>query len=167
MHAPPYHKKRTWQRFLAGAVIGAILSYWIFIYMYGTMYEQLLEQKLELESRVTDLENQNAALLEDNENLDERTAEAATVEAVEITITNGEELSLDRLIVHQLEEMLKEELSHLIGEDLSLISGSDRLLVSTIQNKGFSIDQFTYYFTVTKLIMSQTIRLEVEAKQSS
>ncbi|MFD1038112.1 sporulation membrane protein YtrI [Virgibacillus byunsanensis] len=167
MHIPPYHKKPSWQRFLIGIVIGGIIAYCIVIFMYGAMYERLLEQNLDLQSQVTELKNQNEALLEDKEDLDEKAKEPLVINTVEVKITNEEQLRLDRLIIHQLEEMVKQEISHVIGQDINVIDKSDQLLISTIENKGFTVDDFTYYFDVSKLTISQTVKLTVEAKVSN
>ncbi|UJL45052.1 hypothetical protein KFZ58_11545 [Virgibacillus sp. NKC19-16] len=167
MHIPPYHKKATWQRFFIGTVIGAILSYGVYLYIYGSLYEQLLEENLELEAEVTELERQNEALTQDKEDLDEQTQQPITVETIEINITNDEELRLDRLIVHQLEDLINEEINHLIGENVTMIDDSSQLLRSSIENKGFTVDDFTYYFEVTQLTVSRNMILTVEATLSN
>ncbi|MFD1362248.1 sporulation membrane protein YtrI [Lentibacillus salinarum] len=162
MHIPPYHKKATWQRFLVGTFIGAVIAYCLFVYMHGTMYGQLLEENRDLKSEVSELKNQNEALLEDNESLDEQSKEPIKVETIEITITNEEDLP-DKLIIHDLEELMKEEIEHIIGKDLSIISESDGLLEATIQNKVFKVDDFEFQFTVEKLYLTPTVKISVEA----
>ncbi|WP_373893051.1 sporulation membrane protein YtrI [Virgibacillus sp. CBA3643] len=164
MHIPPYHKKATWQRFFVGGVIGAILAYGIYLYIYGSLYEQLLEENLELEAEVTELEKQNEALTQDKEDLDAQREQPIIVETIEINITNDEELRLDRLIVHQLEELINEEINHLIGENVTIIDESSQLLRSSVENKGFTVDDFTYYFDVAQLTVSRNMILTVEAK---
>ena len=161
MHIPPYHKKPSWQLFFAGAFIGGIIAYFILIYMYGTMYEELLVENLELSSQVNDLKEQNAALLQDKEDLSEKSEEPLTINSISVTIVDGERLKLDRLIEHQLEEMVKEQISHIIGQEISIIDKSDQLLQSTIENKGFTIDDFTYYFEVKKLTISTDLKIEI------
>ncbi|MBR3119554.1 sporulation membrane protein YtrI [Oceanobacillus profundus] len=161
MHIPPYHKKPSWQLFFAGAFIGGIIAYFILIYMYGTMYEELLAENLELSSQVNDLKEQNAALLQDKEDLSEKSEEPLTINSISVTIVDGERLKLDRLIEHQLEEMVKEQISHIIGQEISIIDKSDQLLQSTIENKGFTIDDFTYYFEVKKLTISTDLKIEI------
>ena len=162
MHIPPYHKKTTWQRFFVGTFVGAIVAYVLFVYMHGTMYGQLMEENRNLKSEVTELRNQNEALLEDNENLDEQSQEPIKVESIDITITNEEDLP-DRLIIHDLEELMKEEIGHIIGKDLSIISESDGLLEATIENKVFTVDDFEFQFTVEKLYLTPTVKISVEA----
>lgn len=166
MHIPPYHKKRSWQLVMFGAVIGAIIAYFIIIYMYGAMYEKLLAENIELEAQVTKLQNHNDALLKDNKDLDEKSQEPLTVNAIELNI-DGDELRLDRLIKRQLEELIKEEINHVIGQEISVVGKSDQLLIATIENKAFTIDDFTYYFTINRLIIDETIHITLEAKLSN
>lgn len=166
MHIPPYYKKESWQRFFIGTFVGAVIAYVIFIYMYGSMYEKLYEENIDLQSQVSTLKKQNDALLEDNEDLDEKSKDPITINAIEIDITNAEELRLDSLIILQLEEMIKDEIGHIIGQDLSIVTKSDQLLLSTIENKTYTVDDFSYHFEVTKLTISQTVRITVETKLS-
>ncbi|WP_088050853.1 sporulation membrane protein YtrI [Virgibacillus dakarensis] len=167
MHIPPYHKKAIWQRFFVGALIGAVIAYCVFAYMYNTMYERLLENNLELKSQVTDLKNQNDALLKDKKDLDEKNKKELTVESIEVTVTNAKNLKLDHLTAHQMEDIIKAEINQIIGQEVRIIDESSELLTSTIENKEFAINDFTYSFTVTKIAITQTVKIEVEAKTSS
>jgi len=166
MHFPRYHQKKSWQRFIFGVIIGAIIAYVIFLFMYGKMYERLLEKNYNLKSHISELESQNEALLEDKKDLDEKTKEPVTVERIEISITNDKQLRLDRLIIHQLEDMIRKEIDHIIGEDIEIIADSDELLIATIENKSFAIDDMTYQFTVKRLTIAPTLKLSLKAKIS-
>lgn len=163
MHFPRYHHKKSWQRFFLGLITGIIISYVIILYMYGAMYEQLVEKNLKLHGEVTELEDLYESLLQDREDEDEARRMQSIVETIEITITNHKELKLDRLLIHQFSELIKAELKHIIGMDLSVLAASDQLLISTIEKKAFTIDDFTYYFDVEKLIISQTVKLQLSA----
>lgn len=166
MHIPPYHKKPSWQRFLVGAAIGAILSYIVIMYMYGSQYEKLIANNYELQAQVTKVKAQNEALLKDKEDLSEKSNQSLTVQDIEVEITNGADLKLDRLITFQLEEMIKAAIYSIIGEKIEVVAASDNLLESTIENKGFTVDDFTYYFDITKLAFTQTVKITVKAKLS-
>lgn len=167
MHIPPYYKKESWQRFFIGAFLGAVIAYMIIIYMYGSMYEKLYAENLELSSQIKSLQTQNEALLKDKDDLSEKSKEPLAVNTIEIEITNEEKLRLDSLIVYQLEEMIKEEINHIIGQDISVVENSHQLLISTIENKKFSVDEFSYFFQVTRLtIISQRVKITVETKLS-
>jgi hypothetical protein len=167
MHIPPFYKKTTWQRFFAGTLIGGIIAYGVLLYMYGAMYEELLAQNRSFQSEITDLQNQNEALIEDREELDEMAEKVLTIDTVEVSIANSEELRLDRLLIHDLEEMVKQEVNHIIGQDLSVIGQSDMLLVSTIENKEYTIDDFNYELDVKLLTIWETVRITVEATHTN
>src|SRR5699024_9443328 len=128
----------------------------------GTMYEQLLEEKVELQSQVDDLKNQNKSLLEEQKDLGEKSKEPATIDSIEITIDNEDELRLDPLMRHELKTQIKDEINHIVGKDLNIIAKSDRLLISTIENKTFSIDEFTYDLEVVTLIIGSTVKIPLK-----
>lgn len=167
MHIPTFHKKKGWQRFLLGFFTGVVIAYCIIMFMYGSMYEKLFEKNLALASQVAELEDLYESLLQDQKEEDEKNKKQLTIESIEIEITNADELKLDRLIIHQLTEMVKQEIKHIIGQDITIISESDQLLFSTIENKAFTIDDFTYYFEIKKLTISKTVTLQMVGKLSN
>lgn len=167
MHVPPLHKRKSWQRFLTGGFIGAILAYAIFIYMYGTMYEKLFEEKIHLESEMEELKSQNEALLQDKKDLDKEKDENETVEEIEIQIANKDELQIDRLLIHQLEGKVQESIKHIIGQEIDLVGESEDLLISTLEKQVISIDDFTYEFRVRRLIVSKKVKLTLDASIES
>lgn len=167
MHIPPYYRRSTWQRFFVGVFFGSIISYFVLIYMYGTMYEERLAENMELASELRELKDQNAALLKDKKDLDEKSQEPLTVSSIAININEGEQLKIDRLIEIQLEEMIIEEINHLIGQEVAIINKSDQLLVSAIENKGFTIEDVTYYFDINKLMIAAEMEISVIPKLSS
>lgn len=164
MHIPPYYKKPSWQRFFVGAVCGGIIAYVILIYMYGSMYESLLEENKQLKSRVSELTLQNEALTKDKEDLTEKTNKALVIESIEIDIDNWEKYKMDRLTVYELEELIKEEINHLIGEKVSIVAESDFLLERAIENKSYKLNDVIYYFNISKMTISETLKLTLEAK---
>ncbi|HLT55764.1 MAG TPA: hypothetical protein VK057_06605, partial [Bacillota bacterium] len=100
----------------------------------------------------------------DKEDLNEKANEPRVVESIVVQITNWDSLRLDRLIIHQLEELIKEEINYIVGRDVELISEMDELLISTIENKAFTVDDFTYYFQVEKLTIARKVKLSVFAE---
>lgn len=160
IHLPPYHKLPSWQRFFAGVLLGAILAYPILLYMYGSMYEELLVENTKLTAEVEELKKQNEALLKDQEQLEA----PLTVETLDISIINGEDFKMDRLITHQLEQLIQDEIDYLIGEELNYVARSEHLIISAIENKPFTVDEFVYYFEVTLLTIGPNMKINVQAK---
>lgn len=159
MHIPPYYKKKTWQMFFIGVFVGGIIGYFVLLYMYSSMYEELLEKNYDLREALIDLREQNEVLLKNQE----QQVSELTVKEIEIIIENEELLKNDSLLVSKLKTLIKEEISYLIGTDVLIISASEALLLAAIENKAFSIDNVTYRFTVTRLTISQTLKIVVEA----
>lgn len=167
MHIPRYYRKPGWQRFLVGIFFGALISYWIVLFMYGTMYERLLEENSKIQQKLNNAENKILALEKDNVDLNEKSKQKITVEEIDLVILNAEELKIDTLLQHQLEGLVKEEIQDIIGRDVASLTESDSLIMSSIENKTFRVDDFTYYFVIERLIISPTIRIVVKAKVSN
>lgn len=163
MHIPRIYNRRGWQRFFVGTFFGAVFAYLTLLYMYGSMQEDMLQEQLELSSRIKELERQNKSLLSDNQDLDDLRKEETTIKDIQVKITNKEKLKIDRLLIHQLEEIIIDEIDHLIGQSANTVADSDTLLVSTIENKRFTVDDFSYQMEVEKLIISKQIYLELKA----
>lgn len=164
MHIPPYFKKESWQRFFIGTFFGAVLAYFIVIYMYGQMYEELLEKNMELQSELSDVKKQNESLLEANEDLDEQSKKPITIEEISMEVMNKEELKLDTFTIHKIEDMIKKEIDHLIGQKVKVVSESEDLLISAIENKTYDVNDLSYRFEIVKLTISTHIKMTLEAK---
>lgn len=157
MHVQPYHKKRSVQHFLLGIFVGAIIAYLIFTYMHAKMYEDVLLDKIQLKTKITEIERQNEVLLQAKEDLQEESL--LTIDSIEITFDNTKELKLDRLITHQFDDLIKQELQEIIGKDSQSVANNDEMLIMLIENKKYVIDDLTYEFKVRKLTISNKIRL--------
>lgn len=163
MHIPPYHKKRNWQIMLTGIWIGAIIGYIVLIFMYGRMYEQVLTEKVQLQTKISELERQNEALLEDKEDLEEKSS--PVVLSVSIEFLNSEKLHLDKLTTHQLEDVIKRELDPVIGNSVESIEENNQLIIDQIEDKTFTIDDLSYELEVKKITIMKTMKLVLFVKQ--
>lgn len=162
MHIPPYHKKRSWQILFLGMFIGAVIAYLLVIFMYGSMYETSLSDQMQLQTKVNELTRQNQALMEDKEDLEEKTD--PTILSIHLQFLNEEDLHLDRLITHQLEDLLQNELSAVIGREVDSVAENDRLLIDLIEKQMFTIDDLSYSFEVKKISISTKLRLSLQVK---
>src|SRR5690625_73883 len=162
MHVPPFYKKRSYQIFFVGMFIGAIIAYIMLLFMHSKMYEELLFEHTELQAKVSELENQSDLLLEDKEEMEEKSTTIVT--SIHIEFTNDEELKFDRLITLQLEDAIKNELADVIGKSVQSVSESDDLLVTVIENKSFTIDDQSYQFEVKKVSISEQLKFLLEGK---
>lgn len=164
MYIPNEFKKRTGQFFILGLGIGAIIAYLLFTFMYGKTYGQLLEDHLSLKAELTELTEQNEALLQDKEEMSEQSKDDVTVQSIDMTFLNPADLKLDRLMLHQFDEILLREISHIIGQNITTLSENDQLLISTIENKTVTLTESNYSFEVTKLIIAQHVKITLNIK---
>ncbi|WP_407269170.1 sporulation membrane protein YtrI [Radiobacillus sp. PE A8.2] len=155
MHIPPYYKRASWQRFFVGTVVGAIVAYCVFVYMYGEFHERWVEENLELRSDYNDLKLNYDSLQESKQQLDEEAKKKITIETITISIDNKKQLKLDNdsLTAHQLVEQMKQQISDVIGRDILSLSENYKLLEAAIQNKIYKVDEFMYEASVTHLFI--------------
>lgn len=139
---------------------GAVIAYIVLIFMYGKMYENLMTENIKLNSEIQDLERRNEALLQDKESLEERNF---IIQSIEIEFSNAEELRMDRLIIHQLENLIKNEIDQIIGKEIDSVADNDELLITVIENKTFTIDDLSYEFEVVKMSITERLRITLEA----
>src|SRR5690625_2321082 len=162
MHIPPYHKKRSWQIFFLGTFTGAVITYSLIMFMYGTMYENLLIEQSELQTKFNEVKAQNEALLEDKEKLEEKSN--FIIKSIEVTFLNDQQLKLDRLSTHQFETMVKQELHYIIGKEVKSISDNDNLLISVIENKTYTVDDKSYHIEIKRISISDQVKLTLIVK---
>lgn len=162
MHIPPYHKKRSWQIFLIGLFTGSVIAYIILVIMYGKMYEAVIAEKIALTSSYNELKRQNEALIEDKEQLQDKSI--LTVKSIDIFYENDGEFRFDRLMIHQLNDLIQQELNDIVGKEVKTISANSELLVTVIENKTFTIDELSYQFEVRKLTITEQVVIHLFVK---
>ncbi|WKB36765.1 hypothetical protein QS257_07435 [Terrilactibacillus sp. S3-3] len=67
MRIPPYYRMPDWQRFLAGIVIGILIGFSFFMFLFGMAQERQMNTIREQASQIKTLEEHKKALLEDEE----------------------------------------------------------------------------------------------------
>jgi len=162
MQIPPFYKYKSYQIFILGALSGAIIAYIVLLYMHGKMYENVLVEQVELKMEIKEIRKQNEILIDDKEEMEAQSE--ATVKGIQINFENAKELKFDRLSTLQLENMVKNELANVIGKTIQSVSESDDLLVTVIENKTFTIDDYSYQFEVKKISISEQIKLTLEGE---
>ncbi|MFB1050843.1 sporulation membrane protein YtrI [Paraliobacillus sp. JSM ZJ581] len=162
MHIPPFYKRESWQRFLAGTFVGAILAFFVFVYMYGQLYEGWVEENLELRAQLQEIKSNYKALEENNKQLDQRYQQRTTVSSIEITILNQKQLDLDDLIIREFEEIIKLEINEAIGKEVDDLSKNYSFLIRTLENKIYRIHNFSYQANVQHLFIKETLEVHIK-----
>src|SRR5690554_5880886 len=121
MKIPPLYRFRSWQLVFFGCVIGAILSWLIFIYMYGEMQEKQVQTIRKQNEEIIDLKKEKKIWQEDFQKLNEKNLKLLTVQEIYIKVVNADKYRLDSLSVFEIEESIKEDISMMLAKDLSLV----------------------------------------------
>ncbi|SFG09182.1 hypothetical protein SAMN05216353_12249 [Halobacillus alkaliphilus] len=162
MHIPPLYRKKEWRRFFAGMVFGAVIGYLFFLFIYGQLQEKYTEEHIELNSKLSEMEAKYEGML--NNQKEETENHPLTVVDISVSYTNAKKLEIDLLTQHQLTTLVKEQLTSVPGKDLTVVADQVDLMISTIENKNYVVDDFTYELKVAKLIASEVIQIHLEIK---
>jgi len=162
MRIPPFYRFRSWQLIFFGAIIGAILSWLIFLYMYGEMQEKQVQTIRKQNEEIMDLRKEKKIWQEDFQKLNEKNQKLLTVQEIYIKVVNADKYKLDSLSVFEIEESIKEDISMVLAKDLSLVYSTRELLERTIENKPVKIKDKRYKLQVKNMVFYTLLTIEVE-----
>ncbi|MBM4762544.1 sporulation membrane protein YtrI [Bacillus sp. B15-48] len=162
MRIPPYYRKPSWQRFFAGMVIGAFLSWCVFLYMHGVMIEDKTAYISKLEGDLKQ-EKRNVKIWQDDyKKLNEKNLDQLTIQNIEIKILNGEKYGLDSLAVYEAEEEIKEYLNFFLAKDLDFVYKSRDLIQKMIENKVVPLNGKRYRLSITSMFVYTTVSIQIK-----
>ncbi|MGM0874889.1 MAG: sporulation membrane protein YtrI [Bacillota bacterium] len=162
MRIPPHYQQPTWQRFFAGAAIGAIISWGVFLFIFGVIQE---EHKTKIDKQQLDiqkLERNIEIYQEEYTKLNKEAQQKVTIQNIEVHLTNGDKYLFKDFMIKNIEEKVKKDLSDLIAKDMESVYSNHILIERTIENKIFKIDEKEYKLEMTKFMLFTTISIEVE-----
>lgn len=109
MRVPSFYRSKSFQRMLFGAVVGAILSWLFFLYVYGQMQEEQVTTIRKQQEQIANLEKEKNIWQEDFKKLNEKNKELLTVQELSIKITNASKYKIDPLSLFEAEEEIKKK----------------------------------------------------------
>jgi len=164
MRIPPYYHYPSWQRFFAGVIIGGIISWLIFLYMFGVLQEEQAKIIKKQQDEIADLEKEKQIWQNDFAELNKKNKELLTVHEIKVKIINYERFNIDPLSVYEKEEEVKEDLSIMLAKDLDFVFKSRDLLKRVIQNKTIKINDKRYSLEIHELFIYTTLTVHLEIK---
>ncbi|MGQ4666007.1 sporulation membrane protein YtrI [Metabacillus halosaccharovorans] len=162
MRIPPHYQQPTWQRFFAGAAIGAIISWGVFLFIYGVNQEKHSTIINEQKQKIQELQNDKKIYQEEYTKLNKEAQKKLTIQEIKIHLTNGDRYLFKDFRIKNIENSIKEDLSDLITKDIESVSSSQLLIERTIENRIFEFDGKKYKLELTKLLLHTTLYIEVE-----
>lgn len=163
MRIPPYYKNQAVQRFFAGMVIGGVISWCIFVFIFGVWQERYSSEIKTQKATIEDLEREKKIWQEEFAAQNKTTEEKLTVEGIVVKINNTdkEKYDIKPFNALEMEDAIKEDLSTIIAKDLDMVYKSRALLKKSIENKVVESDKKRYKFKVTELIIYTTVHVEL------
>ncbi|WP_353408100.1 sporulation membrane protein YtrI [Bacillus velezensis] len=161
MRIPEYYKKPGWQRFFAGMMCGAIVSWLLFLFTYGTFQEEqvtLIEKQRE---HARDLKNQISIYQKDLHKLNEDNKQRLLIQSVDVKLINGEKYRIAQPDKMKFEEQVKDNISEVITKDIESVYKTKELLKRTIENKIYTINEKEFKAEVKELTIYTRLSVEI------
>jgi hypothetical protein len=162
MRIPPFYRLPSWQRFFAGMVVGGVISWMIFIYMFGAMHENQTKLIEEQKNEISKYKNTLSYLQEEYKQLNEENEEQLTIQEVKIKIQNPTKTKIELLSIHETEDRLSEDLRSLINKDLESVYGNRDLIRKIIENKTVKLNEKSFNLKVREMYFWTTTQITLE-----
>ncbi|PKG24991.1 sporulation membrane protein YtrI [Niallia nealsonii] len=163
MRVPPFYRSASVQRFFAGMVIGGVIAWCIFLFMFGVSQERYSKEIKTQKETINELKAEKEIWQKEFSNLNKKTEKKLTIQDLVVKINNKDQKKYDinSVSVHEMQNTIKEDLSSIIAKDMELVFKSKDLLRKSIENKVFVSDGKRYKFKVTELFIYTTIYIEI------
>ncbi|EJT17905.1 hypothetical protein B353_26156 [Bacillus anthracis str. UR-1] len=161
MRVPSANTAKRWYLVLAGAAVGGVLSWFIFLYIYGVFQE---EQAIKIAEQREIIEKQEAklhVLLEDQEKLNTENKRLLTIQEIKIKLINQEKYDLDNLTIENMTTSIHNDLQHLLTKNIQSIAKNKDLLKKVIENKTYKHYDRLYRFKVDTISFDTVLEISI------
>ena len=162
MRIPPLYRRPAWQRFFAGMAVGGVISWCIFLYIYGVWQEKNTELIRTQAKEIIDLNGEKKIWQEEYKEINKRNIEQLTVQKINIRIANWEKYKLDSLSVLETEDSVRDDISMMIAKDIETVYKSKDLLKKIIENKPIKINDKRYKLKVKEMVFYTNLSIQLE-----
>ncbi|TYR82166.1 DNA repair protein [Priestia megaterium] len=159
------YKRSDWQRFLAGLVLGAIISWGVFLIIYGTLQHEQAKELAKLRHDLHQANKDIALWQEDVKALNKKMKENLIIQEVKVHLTNSKKYKLDSLTEFNIEASAEEEAQHLIAQDIESAYETRNVLKKAIENKKYEFDKTIYEIEVHQIYFFTTFSIEIQIKK--
>ncbi|MFD0768319.1 sporulation membrane protein YtrI [Bacillus sp. CGMCC 1.60114] len=164
MRVPTFLPNR-WKLFLGGAAVGGILSWIIFLYIYGVFQEEQTKTLEKQQAIIKKLTNDLHVLIEDQNKENEKNKKVLTIQEIEVEIVNHDKYNLDSLTVETLKTSIRDDLRHLLTQNIQSVANNKELLKKVIENKVYKYYDRVYRFEIETVSFDTTLEISVNIKQ--
>ncbi|MFD2213675.1 sporulation membrane protein YtrI [Metabacillus endolithicus] len=162
MRIPPHYQQPSWQRFFAGAAIGAVISWGVFLFIFGVIQEEHSTIINKQKQTIQDLENDKKIYQDEYTKLNKKAQEKLTVQEIKIKLTNGDRYLFKDFRITNIENSVKEDLKDVMAKDIESIVSNHLLIERIIENKPLKFDGKEYKLEMTKFMLTTTLYIEIK-----
>ncbi|WP_085523112.1 sporulation membrane protein YtrI [Tuberibacillus sp. Marseille-P3662] len=174
MRIPPYYRIPSWQRFLAGVIIGMFVGFAFFLVIFGLAQEEQINKIKKQETKIDDLERSNETLLKEKKEKNEKLEKQLTVQEINVKIKVPEKYSekVSEITKYDLKKKINEQLGSLVNQDVHSVYTTSDLIYRSIEDKTFIVDDTGYQFEILNVeyysIINVTVKIsDVESTAST
>ncbi|MFD2446322.1 sporulation membrane protein YtrI [Bacillus sp. CGMCC 1.16607] len=162
MRIPTWQIWKRWRRFFTGMAVGGIVSWSIFVFIYGVWQEKQTKLIHEQEENIKDYKTEKLIWQAEFQALNKKNQEKMTIQSIKMKIRNAEKYRLDLFSVYQVEESVKEDLNIMLAKDLETVYKSRDLLKKVIENKVVKINGKRYRLEVKEVYIYTTLNIQLD-----
>ncbi|WP_349408131.1 sporulation membrane protein YtrI [Pseudalkalibacillus sp. SCS-8] len=167
MRIPPLHRRKGYQRFFAGIILGFIIGWFFFLLSYGSLQDFYMTEILRRDEQIGELKKNLHHYMSEYEEKNKEIEKNLRVQEIEVTILNREKAKLTGLTFHELEKSVKFELHDVLTKDIESVSKHSSLLIKTLENKDFLIGDQTFKVKVYQMHLYTTLRLYLNVERKN
>lgn len=164
MRIPPLYKDRNWQRFLSGMLLGAVISWFVFLMLFGISQDRQIQTIHKQKNQILDLEKKLDIWQGEVEELNKLKEQKLVIEDIKVKIINEKKFKLDSYTMFLIQESVKEEMDHVISKNMEDVYKSSTSLKKAIENKEYKIDKTTYTVEVHEIFFYTTLSVQLKIK---
>lgn len=168
MRIPPHYQQPSWQRFFAGVAIGAIISWGVFLFIFGVVQEKQSTEIEEQRTKINELVKKGEIYQQEYTKLNKEAQKKLTVQELNIDLTNGDKYHLKEFRIKNIEDKVKSKLADIvIAKDIESINSNHLLIERMIENLSIELeDGNKYKLNMTKFMLHTTLSIEIEISYS-
>ncbi|MGP4078275.1 sporulation membrane protein YtrI [Pseudalkalibacillus sp. R45] len=165
MRIPPLHRRKGYQRFFAGIVIGFIIGWFFFLLSYGGLQDFYMTEIDRRDEEIRGLNDEFKHFKQDYEEKNKENEKKLRIQEIKVSFLNREQAGLKGLHLIELENAVKTELHDVLTKDIESVGQNANLLIRTLENKNFLIGKEEYNVKVYQMHLYTTLRLYLKIEQ--
>ncbi|WP_110114102.1 sporulation membrane protein YtrI [Bacillus sp. CGMCC 1.16541] len=160
------YRRSDWQRFFAGLAIGAILSWAVFLALYGISQDARIKHFNDRKEEFEDLKRSKDIWMSEKEELNKENKRNLLIQDIKVKVANEQKdkYKLDSYSAYLIQESAKEEIEYLISKNIEDVYNSHDLLKKAIENKEYKIEKTLYSVEVHEILFYTTLSVELKIK---